>query len=357
MMDLFDALQKEKFTVQSAADAAQVVGWVHSGNYALNWALSDRFDRGWPLGHVAEIFGEEGTGKSYLAYRAIAECQRAGGGALLDDVEAGFNPEWAERALGVRADQLPYYTSPTVEEHYELIRTFAEAVDKHNLDGPFVLVLDSLASLSTVHEMESAFTTPDMGRAKQIHRLFREMGLRLSKLPVVYLLTNHVIDTMSNWGSAITTPGGRGPKYQSSLRIHLRNVRSIRNSSKEEVGVGVRVKVVKSRLTTRGREVEIIIPFHHPISIYSGLIPVLLDAQVVAIKGHNLTFEGKDTGIKAHKTDPIRQQDSAAQLLDSFPIIDAAHDVFKLRVQLARLPNLSIEEPNNGGEEAEGSSV
>ena len=81
------ALKATKLEVKSARDALQVKGWLDTGNYALNWAVSGRFGRGYPLGHSCEIFGDQGTGKSFLVARAMAMAQARNGVALIDDTE------------------------------------------------------------------------------------------------------------------------------------------------------------------------------------------------------------------------------------------------------------------------------
>ncbi len=90
----FKALEKEKLAVRTARDAAEVVGWLDTGNYALNWAISGRFGRGYPLGHTVEVFGDPSTGKSFLLARAMAMVQAMKGVALLDDTEGAYNVEW-----------------------------------------------------------------------------------------------------------------------------------------------------------------------------------------------------------------------------------------------------------------------
>ena len=40
--------------------------WIHSGNYALNYAISGDFKRGIPLGKVTMFAGQSGSGKSYI---------------------------------------------------------------------------------------------------------------------------------------------------------------------------------------------------------------------------------------------------------------------------------------------------
>lgn len=332
------ALQKHGAgTVLAARDAAQVRGWLSTGNYALNWAISGRFQRGYPLGHVVEIFGDHSTGKSFLVARAVAEAQLAGGHALLDDTEGAFNPEWSARTLGVDVDALAYLQphSRTVEEHYDAIKAFTDTV--RDLWGepeltrpvpvaaptPYLLALDSLALLSTEHELESGMDKVSLTRAKLIHRMFRMIGSAISDQPICYLITNH---TIANIGGGpyrpTTTPGGGGPKYQASVRLDLRTPSKIKKKSTGEVtGVVIRVIVAKNRIAPPFREVKIAIPFNRPIDSHSGLIETLLWLGLISTsKGHSIVYRGEDTKIPGHKSKGHLDRDlSAARLLQKFP--------------------------------------
>jgi len=58
----------------------------------LNWAISgDPVKGGYPKGKVIELYGDPSTGKSLLALTAISTIQKAGGVAVLDDVEYAFH--------------------------------------------------------------------------------------------------------------------------------------------------------------------------------------------------------------------------------------------------------------------------
>lgn len=321
MNDFLDKLQDAGLNVKVASDAAQVAGWVDTGNYALNYAISGRFNRGWPLGHMAEIFGAEGTGKSFLVARAVAEMQKAGGLVLLDDTEGAFNPKWARQQLGVNVENLIYTRSGTVKEHHDFVDAVIEAFDTEE-DAALLLALDSLALLSTDHEMKVKLDKPSMTKAKEVRAHLRILGKALHDRKIVYLMTNHTIANIgsSPWESNTTTPGGGGPKFESSIRVSMRTPKKIK-AGDEQVGVIVRAVIEKNRLCPPYREAEIAIPFDRAIERTSGLIPVLVSLGIVKISGRTLTYERKDTGIKAWKSKKLKQDKSSALLLDTFPDI------------------------------------
>lgn len=329
----FSALEKEGLTVYSARDAAAVIGWLDTGNYALNWAISGRFGRGYPLGHTVEIFGDPSTGKSYLVARAIAMVQAAKGVALLDDVEGAYNVEWIE-SLGVDADRLAYAHSRTVRDHLQLAGSFfsayADLNDKGKIKGPGLLAVDSLATLSTEHELDTRLEKRDMSKAPELKAFFRIMVGDLYTLPVVHISTNHIIANIGNIWNPRTTPGGGGSKFQASVRIDLRGVSKIKTDTGEIVGVLCRAIIDKNRIAPPWKEVRLAIPFHQPISRASGLIPVLLDLGILTASGQFLQYQGSKLGLRVYKDKKkvLRQDEEAERLLDTVPEILEAADKY-----------------------------
>jgi recombination protein RecA len=325
MSDFLKNLSKHGLDVRSASDAAKINGWVDTGNYALNWAVGGRFNRGYPLGHTVELYGEPSTGKSYLVLRAIAEVQKGGGHALLDDTEGALNADWASKALGVDVDQLAYYTSGLVKEHFETVDAFLKTVEPDE-ETPYVLALDSLGELTTTHEVESDFDTPDMTKAKKLHSLFRRVGKDLSGRPAVYLVTNHVYEGPGAF-QAKKSSGGRALEFKASVRLSLRRTKQIKSGG-EITGVYIRVRVQKNRIVAPFREVEMIIPFNRGISKFSGLIPVLLQLGVVEEDGRRLAYKGENTGVYTQKTNPLKQEESAKELVKKYPdILEHADEI------------------------------
>lgn len=318
---LFEALRKTT-KVQSAAEAAQVAGWVSTGNYALNYAISNRFlSRGWALGHVAEIFGDESTGKSYLIARALAEVQRLKGVALLDDTEHRFNPEWARRKLGVDVAELIYHNSQTVEEHHELLEEFLKAYGKHGSDRPVVATVDSLAALTTEHEKAVGLKKPSMTKAKLLRAMFRLLVHEMQGRPIAYLAANQQYEKIgaSPWEKSKVSSGGGAFKYQSSVRISLRTPKKVKDDG-DVVGVTIRAVVEKNSVAPPYRETEMTIPFDRPINPYSGLVSKLLELGYLSTtSGHKLVYDGEETDIPGHKTDFLKQDESAVELLTRFP--------------------------------------
>jgi recombination protein RecA len=325
-----EALGKQGLDVRSARDAVCVPGWLDTGNHALNWAISGRFGGGYPLGHSVEIFGDPSTGKSFLIARALACAQAQGGVALLDDTEGAYNLNWMQ-ALGVDVDHLAYENSRTVDEHLKLAQRFIAAFtalfEKKRVKGPGMLACDSLAQLTTKHEVETQLDKRDMTKAAELKAFFRLIGGQLIGTHMTHISANHTIANIGNMWNPRTTPGGGGPKFQCSVRVDLRGVSKLRNDPGEYIGVLCRAVVEKNRLAAPWKEVRLAIPFYRPISPASGLIPVLLDLGILEQERQMLRYQGQKLKLRAYmgktgqvnKKRALEQDEAGERLLDMVP--------------------------------------
>jgi len=307
------ALEKQKLEVSSASDALQVKGWLDTGNYALNWAVSGRLQRGYPLGHTVEIFGDPSTGKSFLIARAIAMAQQRGGVALLDDTEGAYNLGHIA-SLGVDVAKLAYRNSRTVKQHLGTALAFIAAYRDLGLTTPGVLACDSLAQLSTEHELETKLDKRDMTKAAELKAFFRIVSGDVFKLPVVHISANHTIAAIGSMFQTRTTPGGGGPKFQASVRVDLRATSKIKAGA-EYVGTICRAFIDKNRIVAPWKEARLAIPFDRPISRASGLVLLLLSLGVLTENGQFVEYGKARLGRTYKSKDLFLQSDDIGEEL------------------------------------------
>lgn len=354
MNNFIQAMQKAGMkNVVAAADGATLLGYLHTGNLALNWIISGKFNGGWPLGHVVELSGDPSTGKSFLVSRAVSESQRFEKSVqLLDDTENAHNAIWSSTGLMVDNQRLAYPNPPshTVEEHYNLVMAFIKAAKALKIADPSILALDSAALLSTALEVKQGFDKENMNRAKQIRKLLRLAALELADLPAVYMVTNHTIANVGDMVNTTTTPGGGGLKFQSTVRLALRTPAKMKDANKKYIGVKINCFVEKNRLAPPWRQCSMIIPFFQQISPVSGLVSLLIDlGELEVTKGHTLAYQGEDTKVPAQKSDFWKQDQSALELLAKHPNmlqeLEAKKDL--------GIPKEGAAMVEEGGEEAE----
>src|SRR5262245_36462504 len=78
-------------------DESTVRQYLDTGYAELNYALSSKFDGGFPVGRIVELAGPPSAGKTALATRAMAAAQKAGGIGGFKDHERSFSLTLAPR--------------------------------------------------------------------------------------------------------------------------------------------------------------------------------------------------------------------------------------------------------------------
>lgn len=108
---------------------------------------------GLPRGALAEVAGQERTGKTSLCLDIVAAVQACGGSAAFVDADRSLTPRLA-RERRVRPEELWYHVPETAEQGLDV----AEVLTRSNsLD---VIVIDSVASLVSQSEASGRRVTP-----------------------------------------------------------------------------------------------------------------------------------------------------------------------------------------------------
>lgn len=182
---------------------------------------------GIPLGKVIEIFGEEGSGKSSLAYRIVGYAQKLGHKCAWIDTENSYseNLAWIN---GVDGNSLLYADMCNTEnpERMYYAEDVMDAICNLCKSNCKVIVLDSVANLTAKARMEAEAEKFTVGL------IARLMSENLGKI-VNHAAANGVLVVFINqlrekigvmWGNPETSPGGRSLKFNASLRLRVGKV-------------------------------------------------------------------------------------------------------------------------------------
>jgi hypothetical protein len=138
-----------------------------------------------------------------------------------------------------------------------------------------MMVLDSLGQLSSTKEMEDTAEgkeTKDMTKSAILKATFRVLNLKLAKIGVPLIVTNHVYDVVGAYIPMKEMSGGSGLKYTASTIVFLSKRKD--KDGTEVVGNIVRCKLQKSRLTKENSQVEIKITYSTGLDRYYGLLDI-----------------------------------------------------------------------------------
>jgi len=234
---------------------------------------------GLPKGRISEIFGPESSGKTTIAQHIIAEAQRRGGVAAFIDVEHALDSAYAAQT-GVNVNELLVSQPDTGEQALEIAETLIRS------GGVDIVVVDSVAALVPRAEIEGEMGDSFVGiQARLMSQALRKLTGAVARSNTVLLFTNQLREKIGvMYGSPETTPGGRALKFYASVRLDIRRIETIKNST-EAVGSRVRVKVVKNKVAAPFRIAEFDIMYGEGISMAGGLLDVGVAADVVSKTG------------------------------------------------------------------------
>jgi recombination protein RecA len=247
---------------------------------------------GVPKGRIVEIYGPESSGKTSLCLSAIAQAQKAGGIAAMIDAEHAFDPTWAAK-FGVDLDNL-YISQPNSGE--EALEIVDNLVRSNAFD---MIVIDSVAALVPRSEIEGNMGDSQMGvQARLMSQALRKITGAISKSKTVVIFINQIrlkIGVM--FGNPETTTGGQALKFYASQRFDIRKAGNLKNGT-EDVGIRIKVKVVKNKLAAPFKIAEADMMFNEPgvFSLAGEIIDFGVNYGVIAKNGntYTLTLDGEE---------------------------------------------------------------
>ena len=260
---------------------------------------------GVPRGRIIEIYGPESSGKSTLATHIVAETQKKGGVAAYIDAEHALDPSYAAK-IGVNLDDLMISQPDSGEEALNIAEILARsnAVD--------LIVVDSVAALVPKSELEGDIGDSFVGlHARMMSQAMRKLTAALSRSNTCAIFINQIREKIGvMFGSPETTTGGRALKFYSSIRLDIRRISSIKNSSNEDIGNRVKVKIAKNKLAPPFRIAEFDILFNEGISRAGSLIDIALDMDILEKRGAWFSYNGNRLS---------QGREAARQVLNSDP--------------------------------------
>lgn len=270
-------------------------GYVNTGSYTLNAALSGSLFGGMPNNKITVFAGDPATGKTFFVLGVIKQWleDNPNGGVIYFDTESAVtNQMLSER--GIDLTRLVKSEPETIEQFRQTALQILDRYDEtpQKSRQPLLMVLDSLGNLSSAKEVEDIRAekdTRDMTKAGLIRGTFRVLRLRLAKLNVPMIVTNHVYAVVGAYVPTKALSGGSGLIYVSDSIAMLSKSKD-RDKDKNIIGTIVKAKMFKSRLSRENSEVDVRISYAGGLDKYYGLLEMAVEAGMVQHSGGKYTF-------------------------------------------------------------------
>ena len=304
------------------ANIAMQVDSISTGSLGLDMALGVG---GLPRGRIIEIYGPESSGKTTLALHVLAEAQKMGGEVAFIDVEHALDPTYA-RALGVDIDSLLVSQPDTGEQAMEICEALVRsgAID--------AIVVDSVAAMVPRAEIEGEMGDSHVGlQARLMSQALRKLTGIIGKTNTVCIFINQLREKVGVvYGSPEVTTGGRALKYYSSVRIDVRRIEGLKDSTGSFTGNRTRAKIVKNKVAPPFREAEFDIMFGEGISKVGEIIDLGVKLGIVQKSGAWFNYgetrlgQGRDNAKQFLRDNPDIAAEIETQVRDNADRLIAA---------------------------------
>jgi len=272
--------------------------YVDTGSYILNALISGSIYGGVSANKITTFSGLQGSGKTYYSLAVVKNFLDTypEGYCLYFDTEAAVTKRLLTEK-GIDLTRVVVLNVVTIEE----FRTKAlKSVDlylktKKEDRRPCMFVLDSLGMLSTNKEIGDTLAEKDvrdMTKAALIKAAFRMLTLKLGQAKIPMIVTNHVYANVGGYGPTHVQSGGTGLLYSASTIVELS--KSKEKEGTDVVGVIIKAKTFKSRLSKENQEVEVRLFYdERGLDRYYGLLQLGEKYGVFEKAGTRYVFDGK----------------------------------------------------------------
>ena len=240
-------------------------------------ALDNIIGGGMPKGRIVEIFGPESSGKTSLIYWLMS-LHKLG---VYIPIEGTYDEDRAI-SLGVKPKQMIVYRAQYGEEALNAVMKFAKA-------GVPIIAIDSVPACQPKEDIDKI--EKDAGNEARIGGVARLFSKTLPTIVHIceetgttLILVNQVRDKMNAmlFGEKEDTPGSRAIKFYSSVRIkvarrawiEIPNKNPAVSSDSEKVGIIMKAKISKSKVSNPFGEAELPFFFDRGFVSYDDIKPI-----------------------------------------------------------------------------------
>lgn len=256
--------------------SSEFSGAIDTGSYILNAALTGSLYGGVPNNKITAFAGESATGKTFFVLGIVKKFLDDNQDAAIFyyDTEAAVTKQMM-LDRGIDTKRVIIVESETIQSFRTHVIKVLDNYTKIDKDSrpPMLMVLDSLGMLSSTKEISDTAEgseTKDMTKAQLIKATFRVLSLKLAKVNVPLLVTNHVYAVIGAYVPTKEISGGSGLKYAASQIVMLTKKKE--KDGTDVVGNIIKCRMHKSRFTKENKDVEVRLTYDRGLDRYYGLL-------------------------------------------------------------------------------------
>lgn len=334
--------QEEK-EIEMFADLAKSIGgsllsdqkpikyFIDSGNLAVNRLCSPYFiGGGYPGGRIIEIRGPSMGGKSLWACNFARGVQLVDGLPVYLDAENALNPTFAARASHLEPSKLIHFRPKDgiecLEKAFLKIHNVARKFREQYADKPLGFIYDSISVSPAARELRETeisenFTEAEWKkkvgakeqpgeRARICNKEFRKLESTLDKMNTTIYVVNQLRQKIGVvYGNPeVGAVADTVMEFYSCVRLRVSAHKKIENKLGRIIGVNLKVKNIKNRLTDPFMEAEGIQLFYEKgVNPLSGLLTLLEQLERIKSTGKGVYTvcepyaAGQDVSFRASK--------------------------------------------------------
>jgi recombination protein RecA len=316
-----DQIEDEANTTSGDEEKINKELLIPTGSSLLNLACSDSVNGAFAVGGIANIIGDSQAGKSLLALSILAEVchhpQFHDHRIIYDDVEeansfdmiALFGKTMTEKLEAPNyIDEVPHYSDTIQDFHMNINRAIKE-------DSPFVYILDSFDALTSdeeINKVEANLEAREKGKEgkgsygmdkpKAMSQMLRMIKGKIKKTNSLLLIISQTRDDINPMTfTTKTRSGGNALRFYSWHEMWLAVAGKIPGKHEIPIGVNIKIKVSKNKLTGKLREIKFPIYYSYGIEDVESMIDWLVDHKFWQKSGNSIIPEGLSSKTAGEK--------------------------------------------------------
>lgn len=244
-------------------------------------------------GLIAEFFGPEASGKSFLAYSVIKEAALSGHKCAIIDAEHTIDPKLLKK-VGLPVDKVLIVDgAPTGEANLSIAQNLMET-------GEFAIVLiDSVTALLPDARAEAGFDQQFMGlHARLMSAGLQKLSSVVRKTNTLLIFVNQIRFKIGSYGNPETTTGGNALLFYAAYRIRVGGGKSkasrlLDQSTGEIYGHRTKFFIEKNKRSAPFRSAEVDLIYGIGYDSVGEIVDLAVDMGLIEKGGAWLSYGDK----------------------------------------------------------------